>query len=162
MKVELLHESPDHHTASKLERPWDRLLAGALAASLDRQLAAGRLPLSGQALAIRGRELATPAARRELAQRWASVLDRVSRPPVPRSPRVPLHRGAVIAAEDDLHAMISVLTSGRPIDARGAAMASELLRDGTGPLYNHRSLVDLGGAVRAATQQMDPLACSLG
>jgi hypothetical protein len=155
MKAELLSESPARDVARKHERPWDRLLADALAPSLDRQLAAGRPARSGQALAIRARDIATPAARRKLARRWTNVLDQASRRPVPRFVGAPLQRGAVIAAERDLHAMISVLTSGRPIDARGAAMASELLRDGTGPLYNHRSLVDLGAVVRAATQQMD-------
>jgi hypothetical protein len=69
-----------------------------------------------------------------------------------------LQRNAVIAAAQDLHEMISVLTSGLPVDARGAAMASSLLRDGTGPLYNHRSIVDLGAVVRAATRQMNPFA----
>lgn len=54
--------------------------------------------------------------------------------------------------------MISVLTSGRPIDSRGAALASSLLSDGTGPLYNRRSVVDLGSEVRRATRQMDPFA----
>jgi hypothetical protein len=155
MKAELLYESAAHHAAPKLERPWDRLLAGALTPSLDRQLAAGRPPRSSQALAIRAREITTPAARWELAQRWANVLDQARRRPVPRFVRAPLQRGAVIAAAGDLREMIRVLTSGRPIDARGAAMASSLLRDGTGPLYNHRSLVDLGAVVRAATQQMD-------
>jgi hypothetical protein len=54
--------------------------------------------------------------------------------------------------------MISVLTSGRSIDARGAAIASWLLRDGTGPLYNHRSRPELGTMVREATRQMGSLA----
>jgi hypothetical protein len=155
MKAELLYESPAHDAAPKHDRSWDRLLAGARAPSLDRQLAAGRPPRSSQALAIRAREIVTPAARRELAQRWTRVLDEARRQPVPRFVVVPLQRNAVIAAGQDLHEMISVLTSGLPIDARGAAMASSLLRDGTGPLYNHRSLVDLGAVVRAATQQMD-------
>jgi hypothetical protein len=155
MKAELLYESPAHDAAPKHDRSWDRLLAGARAPSLDRQLAAGRPPRSSQALAIRAREIVTPAARRELAQRWTRVLDEAHRQPVPRFVVVPLQRNAVIAAGQDLHEMISVLTSGLPIDARGAAMASSLLRDGTGPLYNHRSLVDLGAVVRAATQQMD-------
>lgn len=158
MKAELMYESAAHHSAPKLERPWDRVLAGALAPSLDRQLAAGRPPRSGLALAMRAREIATPAARRELARRWTNVLDQARQQPVPRFVRAPLQRGAVIAAEHDLLEMISVLTSSRPIDARGAAIASSLLRDGTGPLYNRRSLVGLGAAVRAATQHMDPLA----
>jgi len=81
-------------------------------------------------------------------------MDRVGRRPVPRSPRAPLRRGAVIAAGEDLRDMVSVLTGGLPIDARGAAMASWLLRYGTGPLYNHRPGVELGSIVREATRQM--------
>jgi hypothetical protein len=158
MKAELLYESPAHGPVHKPERPWNRLLAGALAPSLDRQLAAGRPPQSSQALAVRARELGTPTARQELAQCWANVLDRACRRPVPRFVGAPLRRAAVIAAERDVRAMLSVLTSGRPIDTRGVAMASALLSDGTGPLYNFRSLVDLGTAVRAATRQMDPFA----
>jgi hypothetical protein len=77
---------------------------------------------------------------------------------VPRSPRAPLRRGAVVAAQRDLREMISVLTGGRPIDARGAAMASSLLSDGTGPLYNHRSPDELTDVVREATWLMDPFA----
>jgi hypothetical protein len=162
MKAELLYESPAQDAARTHERPWDRLLARALAPSLDRQLAGGRAPRSGHALAIRAREIATPIARRELARRWANVLDQARQHPVPRFVAAPLQRGAVIAAQQDLHEMISVLTSARPIDAQGVAVANSLLRDGTGPLYNRRSPVDLGAAVRAATRQMDPFACSLG
>ena len=54
--------------------------------------------------------------------------------------------------------MVSVLTGGLPIDARGAAMASWLLRYGTGPLYNHRPGVELGSIVREATRQMGSFA----
>ncbi len=158
MKTELRHESPAHSAAPRHERSWDRLLARALAATLDRQLAAGCPPRSSQLLAIRARGIVSQAARRELAQCWASVLDRASRPPVPGSARAPLDRSAVLAARDDLRAMISVLTGGLPIDARGAAMAASLLSDGTGPVYNPRSPVDLGAVVRAATRQMDPFA----
>ncbi len=150
----LPYRSAAHDAAAKHERPWDRLLARALASSLDRQLAAGRPPRSSRALAVRARAIVSPAARRELAGRWASVLDRAGRRPVPRSPRAPLRRGAVIAAAADLREMIWVLTSGLPIDARGAAMASRLLSDGTGPLYNHRSRVELGTVAREAIRQM--------
>jgi hypothetical protein len=158
MKAELLYESPAHDTAPKHERRWDRVLAGALAPALDRQLAAGRAPRSSQALAIRAREICAPGARRELARRWTNVLEQARQQPVPRLVRAPLQRGAVIAAAQDLHEMISVLTSGRRIDARGVAMARSLLTDGTGPLYNRRSLVDLGAVVREATRHMDPVA----
>jgi hypothetical protein len=158
MNTGLLYQSAPHDAAPKHERAWDRLLARALASSLDRQLAAGRPPRSSQALAIRARQIVSPAARRELAHRWAHVLDQAARRPVPLSPRAPLRRGAVIAAGPDLREMISVLTSGVPIDARGAATAGWLLSDGTGPLYNHRSPVDLGTVAREATRQMDSFA----
>lgn len=154
------YKSPAQDVAPKQERPWDRLLAQARASSLDRQLAAGRPPRSSHALAIRARELVSPAARRELAQCWANVLDQAARRPVPVSPRAPLRHGAVIAVREDLREMILVLTSGLPIGARGAAMASWLLSDGTGPLYNHRSRAELGAAAREATRQMGSFADS--
>ncbi|HXW88340.1 MAG TPA: hypothetical protein VEJ42_08765 [Streptosporangiaceae bacterium] len=132
-----------------------RILARALTSSLDRELAAGPLARASDALAARAREIVSPAERRELARRWANVVDQAGRPPVPRSPRAPLRRSVVIAAGPDLREMISVLSGGLPINARGAAMASWLLRDGTGPLYNRRSPVDLGAVVREATRQME-------
>ncbi|HXZ66536.1 MAG TPA: hypothetical protein VEH05_17490 [Streptosporangiaceae bacterium] len=155
MSTRLLSQPAAHDAAPKRRRPCYRVLARALTSSLDRDLAAGRPPRSSHALAIRAGEIVSPAERRELAQRWANVVDQARRPPVPRSPRAPLRRGVVIAARPDLREMISVLIGGRPIDARGAAMASWLLRDGTGPLYNRRSPVDLGAAVREATRQME-------
>jgi hypothetical protein len=158
MNTGLQYPSAAHDAAPKHERPWDRLLARALAPSLDRQLAAGRPPLSSQALAIRAREIVSPGARRELARRWANVLDQAGRRPGSLSPRAPLRRDAVIAAEEDLREMIFVLTSGLPIDARGAAMASWLLRDGTGPLYNRSSRGELGAIVREMTRQMGSFA----
>jgi hypothetical protein len=158
MKAELLYESPAHGPAAGHERAWDRILARALAPSLDRQLAAGRPPRSSNALAIRARDIVSLATRQELAQLWANVLDQASRPPVPRSPRAPLRRTAVAAAERELREMIWVLAGREPVDARGAAMASLLLSDGAGPLYNHRSPADLGAAAREATRQMNSLA----
>src|SRR5450756_2832852 len=57
-------------SASYDGRPWDRLLARLRAPSLDRQLVAGCPPGSTRALAIRARQVVSPAGRRELAQRW--------------------------------------------------------------------------------------------
>ena len=56
--------------------------------------------------------------------------------------------------------MLAVLAGPLPVGARGAAMASLLLSDGTGPLHNRRSPLDLGAAVRQATRQMNPFAAS--
>ena len=140
--------APDH------SRPWDRIAVRLQAPSLDRQLATGRPPQSSRALAIRARQIVSPAGRREVARHWIRILHAVERPPVPLTPRAPLSRAAVAAAECDVREMIAVLTASRPIDARGAANALWLLRDGTGPLHNTRSSLELSAAVQEATRQM--------
>ena len=141
-------------------RPWDRFLARVRAPSLDRQLATESLPGSSRALAIRARRIVSPAGRRELVGGWDHVLDVARRPPVPRTPRGPLCRSRIAAAEGDVREMLAVLTGAHPIAARGAAMASVLLSDGTGPLHSRRSPLDLGAAVREATRQMNPFAAA--
>ncbi len=50
--------------------------------------------------------------------------------------------------------MLAVLACPLPISARGAAMASVLLVDGTGPLYNPHSTRELAAAARDATREM--------
>lgn len=137
--------------------PWDRFLARARASSLDRELAAGCPPGFSRPLAIRAQRIVSPAGRRSLAEGWQRVLDRASRPPAPRTPRGPLCRGRIAAAEGDVRELLAALTGALPIAARGAAMASMLLSDGTGPLHSYRSPLDLGAAVREATRQMNPL-----
>jgi hypothetical protein len=139
-------------------RRWDGFLARLRAPSLDRQLATGCPPGSSRALAIRAGRIRSLAGRSELAQGWGQVLELARRPPVPRTPRGPLCRGRIAAAEGDVREMLAVLTGAHPIAARGAAMASVLLSDGAGPLHSRRSPVDLGAAVREATRQMDPFA----
>jgi hypothetical protein len=140
-------------------RPWDRWLTRLSAPFLDGQLAAGYPEGTSRVLAFRAQQISSPAGRRELAGRWDHVLDQARRPPVPRSPRAPLCRDRVAAAEHDVRAMIGVLTGPLPVTARGAAMASYLLSDGTGPLYDRHSPVSLGAAVRDAARQMtDPSA----
>jgi hypothetical protein len=156
MSTRLLNQSPDQDAARVSERSWDRLVARTLATRLDRQLASGCPPQWSLPLTIRARKIVSSAGRGELARRWTNVLDLASRGPFPRSPRA-LRCGAVMAADADVREMISVLISGIPIDARGAAMASSLLTDGTGPLYNPRSQVRLSTAVGEAVRRMDPI-----
>jgi hypothetical protein len=50
--------------------------------------------------------------------------------------------------------MLAVLAGPLPISACGAAMASALLTDGTGPVHNRHCPRDLGAAVRDATSRM--------
>lgn len=132
-------------------------MARARAPFLDGQLAAGRPAGTSRILALRAQDIASPAGRRELAQRWAHVLDQARRPPVPRTPRAPLCRDRIAAAEPEVRTMLAVLAGPLPVTARGAAMASSLLSDGTGPLHNRRSPRGLGPAVREATSQMRDL-----
>jgi hypothetical protein len=153
MTTDLLRGSAPHD-----DRWRDTLLARLRAWSLDHRLAAGYPPGFSRALAVRARQIVSPAERRGLAQDWEHVLDLAARPPVPRTPRGPLRRDRIAAAEREVREMLSVLTGPLPIAARGAAMAMLLLSDGTGPLHNHRSALDLTAAVREATRQMDPLA----
>ena len=153
MTTDQLLRSDSHNN-----RRWHRLLARVQAPSLDCQLAAGCPAGTSRVLAIRAQELASPAGRRELAQCWDHVLDQGRRASVPRTPRAPLCRDRIAAAERDVREMLTILTGVLPITARGAAMASVLLSDGTGPLHNRHSPLDLGAEVREATSQMTPFA----
>ena len=141
-------------SASHDSRRWDRWQARVRAPSLDRQLAAGCPAAASRLLALRAREIVSPAGRWELAQHWEHVLDQARRPPVPRTPRAPLCRDRIAAAEADVREMLAVLRGPFPVTVRGAAAASSLLSDGTGPLHNHRSRRGLDAAVREATRQM--------
>src|SRR5258705_10016308 len=102
-------------SASQGTRPWDRWLARVRAPFLDAQLAAGCPPRTGRILAIRAERIASPAGRMELAERWGRVLDQARRAPVPRTPRAPLCRDRVVAAESDIQAMLAVLVGPLPV-----------------------------------------------
>ena len=141
-------------SASPGDRLLDRWLARLRAPSLDRQLAAGCPAAASRLLALRAREIVSPAGRRELARRWEHVLDQARRPPVPRTPRAPLSRERIAAAEPGVRDMLAVLGGPRPLAVRGAAAASFLLSDGTGPLHNCHRSPGLEAAVREATRQM--------
>lgn len=158
MKPDVLLRSAPSDSAADHTRPWERFAARLLASSLDRQLAAGRQSQSSLALAIRARQIVSPAGRRELVQHWSHVLDLAVRPPMPLPLHGPLCRGAVAAAEPDVREMIAVLAGGLPIAARGAAIASSLLSDGTGPLHNRHSPLELSAAVQEAIRHMSSFA----
>jgi len=73
-----------------------------------------------------------------------------------RSPRVLCNRDYIIASESDIREMLNALLAPLPSSARGTAMASWLLRDGTGPIYNRRLSGDLDTSVREVIAQLDP------
>jgi hypothetical protein len=75
-----------------------------------------------------------------------------------RDPRVPLNRDSIILWEREIQQMIDALLAALPISARGVAIASSLLSDGTGPLFNRRRAAHIGPALRSVIDQLDPSA----
>jgi len=136
-------------------QPWDRALARIRGPLLDTSLAAGASPESGPLIALRARALVVPAQRRRLASDWERVV-RAARERPASTKQVPLRRDWIVAAEADIRELQRSLRASAPVPARGVAMASNLLTDGTGPVYNRNSRADLRAAVQEAIQHLDP------
>jgi len=136
--------------------PWHRLLVRVFASSLDRQLASGILPESSPLLAARAARIVSPPEHWSLAQNWQALLVRAHGAPVARNPHATLCRNRIVAAEGEARTMLCALTASLPAPVRGVAMASSLLSDGAGPLFNRNCDVDLRTALRKVTAQLDP------
>jgi len=147
-----------HRLLTRTARPWARLVARVLAPSLDRQLAAGTAPESTRSLALRARTLVTPEKRQALARCWEHLLEVTERQPARSTRRIPLCRDRIMAAAPSVHEMLVALEAPAPVPVRGVAMASLLLCDGAGPLYNRRAPLDLRASVREVTVRLDPAA----
>jgi hypothetical protein len=152
----------------------DRMLSRAFGASLDRQLAAGCPPETALLLAARAQDIVSMRARGAMAANWDHLL-RVARrsqslqsPQSPHYPQkaqslqgsrsrlVPLRRRTIVAAEPAIRELMRALTNPLPVRAQGVAMATILLTDATGPVYNPHSPVTLAAALDAAITQLDP------
>lgn len=144
----------DHYVMRPV-RPWGRLLANLRVSTLDQQLAAGRPPESNVVLAARAQRLASPVSCRALAADWERILELSRRPQPTRYPHIPVCRVHVKDAEPELRTMLTSLLAPSPRAARGVAIASSLLRDGAGPVFNRHSEVDLVTALRSATEYLD-------
>jgi len=147
-------DDPGRLTALSYPR-WVHVAARLLASDLDRQLAEGSTPESHRLLAARAHVLVSPVMRRELVDSWENLLVQARRSPVMRDPRAPFNRQAITACESDIQEMLKALLTPRPVPARGTAMASWLLRDGAGPVYDRRCSADLGLALRETITQLD-------
>lgn len=134
----------------------DRLVSRWRSLTLDAQLADGRHAEHDRLRAVRAGILTTPATRRRLAAGWEDVLRKTARSHRSLDSRMPIRSSRVVAAEDDIRHMISLLHASNPVPARGVAIASLLLIDGTGPLYNSASPFDLAATVREAIRHLDP------
>ena len=134
----------------------DRLLARALGASLDDQLAAGRSPESSRLLAARAQDIVALPRRTSLAQSWDHVLRVARRAPTRRTPAVPLNAAAIVTAEPAIRELMERLAAPLPVTAQGVAAATVMLTDATSPVYGRQSPDALAHLLDVAIAQLDP------
>jgi hypothetical protein len=140
-----------NHLLLRVRARWQR-------DALDEKLAYGADPSASAELALRASQLRSRKGRDEIATRIERVLTEVSDQwPPTVTQAVPVHRSAVRDNARDIYAVTRRLHDDEPIDVRGAAMASRLISDGSGPLYRHGH-GDLAHTVRATRLALDPVA----
>ena len=136
---------------------WVHAGATVRGASLDNKLAEGHAPDTSPLLAARAQLLVSLTKRRALADNWLALLVEARGPVKFLNPSVPLVRGRIIAAQAQIEALAEALLAPTQT-SRGVAMASSLLSDGSGPIYNSACSTDLGLALREVIARLDPLA----
>jgi hypothetical protein len=134
----------------------DRLLALALGASLDEQLAAGCSPESSRLLAARAQDIVALPHRTSLARSWEHLLRVALRGPTRRTPAVPLNVPSIRAAEPTIRELMERLTAPLPVTAQGVAAASVMLTNVTSPVYGWQSPDALADLLHAAINHLDP------
>ncbi len=139
-----------------------RLLARLFADRLDCRLASDRGPESSWLLAARAKQLASLPVRQSLARNWRALSAEAARPPAARTPRAPLCRDRIIAAAGPIRALCEALSTTLPVPARGVALASHLLGDGAGPLYNRSCGTDLSDALDRVIESLGPTVALAG
>jgi hypothetical protein len=143
-----------------LARPrlWDRLVVRWQTLTLDAQLAAGKPVEADRRRALRATLLVArgPGYHRPFGGNTGR--GGAGRVRTGTGLRIPLQRSRVLAADADIRRLIVALRASAPVPARGVAIARMLLNDGTGPLYNARSTLPLGAAVRDAIRHLNPSA----
>jgi hypothetical protein len=135
---------------------WVLVGATLLSTSLDEKLAEGHAPDTSPLLATRAQLLVSLTKRRALAENWLSLLVKARGPVKCLDPSVPLVRGRIIAAQVQIEALAEALLFPMPT-SRGVAMASSLLSDGAGPIYNSACPVDLASTVCEIIARLDPV-----
>jgi hypothetical protein len=142
--------------------PWHQILACGRAARLDRELAQGASPEASVSLATRAAQLTSTPFRHDLAVSLRRILLAARAPSssaVPtfkmsRSVRVPLGSTRVGPSAEPLAELASRLLEPGPVPVRGVAMVTELLADGTGPLYRVTARGDLTAATARAVRAL--------
>jgi hypothetical protein len=142
--------------------PWHRVLARCAATRLDRQLAAGASPESSASLAARAIQLTSMKFRRDLATSVQRILAAAGDPPAVMPsraaaappPHLPLSRAQISQLAGPLARLVGHLAAPGPVPVQGAAMASQLLADGTSPLYHPARGDDLGDLIEDLTRAL--------
>src|SRR5580658_6476048 len=147
-------------------RPWHQVLARGRAARLDRELAEGASPEASVSLAARAVQLTSTQFRHDLAASLRRILVAVGEPARPgasashlslavsRSVRVPLGTTRIGQSAPLLAELASRLLEPGPVPVHGVAMVTELLADGTGPLYRKAARDDLSAVAERAVQAL--------
>jgi hypothetical protein len=134
----------------------DRMLARALGASLDQQLATGCPPESSRLLAARAQDIVSLSHRESLARSWDHLLRVARRAPARRTPGVPLNAAAILAAEATIRELMERLTAPLPVTAQGVAVATIPLTDATSAVYGRQTPSALASLLEDAISQLDP------
>jgi hypothetical protein len=121
---------------------------------LDEDLARGETPMRSVALALRARQLVARRSRERLATALERLVEVAERPPSPTE-MAPLPRRELLDARIGLLRLAGRLGDERPVYARGVAMVSQLVCDGSGPALTPRAGVALRRAIAAATDALE-------
>lgn len=134
----------------------DTILLRVSAPCLDAELAAGAPPETSPRHAARARWLVTPRRRGLLADGWEHLLVAARRSTGGLSNRAPISRERIRASEPEIREMIRALRANGPIPARGVAIATQLLTNGCGPIYDNNARDDIKSTLDLALAHLDP------
>lgn len=151
----------DDHQPETTTGPWRaltlRLRVAVKRDALLRELAAGAPPGLSPELALRASRLVKDRHRHQLARALRRAIREAHEPPMTRSSMTIVNRRAVIDAEVALDALITRISSDRPVAAQGMAMVDWLITDGVdSPLYNDARPGTLSRHVSAARIALEP------
>jgi hypothetical protein len=147
-------EAAGQYPATDRPRLRDRLTARLRVRKLDLALAAGAQSDTHAGLALRAQQLTDPGRRRSLADTLRQIVSEAYQPGDVAYLRKPPCRARVIEAGEELICLANALAQPGPVAVRGIAQTQLLLSDGTGPLYNPASRVDLRRHTISATENL--------
>jgi hypothetical protein len=145
------------HLGAQLDRPPLALRARVFASrrSLDDALADGASPLWTPELALRARQLVCRASRQQLATSLERLVKQAQRSVSParrrRAPSATRDSGSATC----LLNIAACLLDERPVYARGIALLSRLLSEGSGPAYNQCARESLRNALEGIATALD-------